>query len=107
MAADPAGYQQAVAELEAASPDRRRAYAAQQAHADKFRMVFQDIMETAQPSPDELRTLLLANLTTKPPFNLKSMGLTWMQRSPNDWQGWYPEQCQRVAELAGIGEEVS
>lgn len=101
------GYQDAMAEIETASRDQRQRMAAMQAHSDHMGRLFKDAIENAQPSSEDLRNLLLANLTTKPPSHLGSLALTWMQRSPGDWPGWYPEYCQRVAELAGIGEEVT
>ena len=78
---------------------------AEQAHEDQM-AEFTGIVQNAEPKPEDLRKLLLMNLTTDPPYQPRSLALTWMQRLPEAWRGWYPEECVRVAETMGLSEEV-
>lgn len=67
---------------------------------------FQHLMHTVVPDPDELRKMLLMNMTTRPKRRQLLLALTWMQSDPNEWDGWHPEVCENVARYFGIGEEA-
>jgi hypothetical protein len=100
------GYRQEADKIEAANRDERQHMAAAQAQMDHQRRIFDDIVHTVEPDPVTMHNTMLLNLTTNPPWKFRTLMLTWMQRSPSSWPGWYPEQCQKVAEMEGLGEAV-
>lgn len=79
---------------------------AQQAEWDRRKAQFERVTRTAVPSEDELHRTLLLNMTTAPRIATMRMALIWMQADPNEWAGWYPEECQNVARYWNIGEEA-
>lgn len=102
---DPAGYRETRDTIESATTEERQIFQAEQIATDRLRSAAEAIVQNVDPAPERLRELYLANLTTRPHWHPRSMGLTWMQRSPALWAGWYPEYCQQVAEVLGLDEK--
>lgn len=80
--------------------------AMRQRERDRQRALFDRAIREAEPAPEELRRLLLLNLTTKPQGSYLQLALSWMQRDPDAWPGYHPEQCEPVSRMTGHGEDV-
>ena len=98
--------EKAIINIEEAGDDDKLRMKAFQEHLDKMRLAFDDAVRTAEPDPDTLKGIILANATTKPKVGPMQLALMWMQRSPESWQGYHPDRCQDVARWNGIGQEA-
>ena len=73
---------------------------------DHRRAQFHEAVVTAQATPEDLRRLLLLNLTTRPSISYTHLALSWMQRDPATWAGYHPEQCENVDHLMAHREDT-
>lgn len=101
---DPEGFREAVAEIDAASPETRAAMAQEQTYHDGSKANFDAVLTTTVPSKYKLRATLLSVLTTHPHVHQKALGLTWMQCDPAKWTGLAPGACVDVAEMLSYTE---
>lgn len=98
--------EEAITSLRSADRATQAMLKAAQDARDAKRDEFHDAVQHAEPDRDKLHKAMLMNLTTSPQIHWTQLELTWMQRSPADWADWHPEQCENVAQMSGIGEEV-
>jgi hypothetical protein len=96
----------AISEIRSADQATQAKLKAGQDEYDRRRKIFLDAMGSAKPDPDELHRTLAMNLTTRPTIRFEQLALTWMQAHPGSWHSWHPEQCEEVAAMIGVGEQV-
>lgn len=77
-----------------------------QREQDHHREQFHKAVTEAQATPEDLRRLLLLNLTTRPSISYTHLALSWMQRDPAAWAGYHPEQCENVGHLMAHREDI-